>query len=498
MEATWLSVLPPLIAIGFALWTREVILSLLLGILSGALILSGFSLTEALGETFTTVFAQLADPEWNVPILAFLLLLGGLTALITESGGTEAFGRWAMTKVKTRVGAQLMTFFTGGLIFIDDYFNSLAVGQITRPITDRHGISRAKLAYLIDSTAAPICILVPLSSWGAYLLTLLAEPVQTYGVANDPLSAFVVMVPMNYYAIGALILLVMTVYLKINLKPMDRFEREAMRRDPTRAGEERSDTASQVSDLLLPILVLIVGTLFFILQTGGYLQGGVGIFEALENTNAAMSLAYAGTLAIVFAALLYIPRKRMAAKQFIPTFVKGMESMLIAVVILILAWSIGDIVDRLETGPYLATLAEAGLQAWLIPAVLFLLSGVMAFATGTSWGTFAIMIPIASSVVGSVQPEWVLPAIAAVLAGAVFGDHSSPISDTTVLSSAGAECDHIDHVRTQLPYALLAATASFVGYIVFGLTAQIWLGLIVSVALLVGFVWLAGRKLVDA
>ncbi len=172
--------------------------------------------------------------------------------------------------------------------------------------------------------------------------------------------------------------------------------------------------------------------------------------------------------------------------------------MLIAVVILILAWSIGDIVDRLETGPYLATLAEAGLQAWLIPAVLFLLSGVMAFATGTSWGTFAIMIPIASSVVGSVQPEWVLPAIAAVLAGAVFGDHSSPISDTTVLSSAGAECDHIDHVRTQLPYALLAATASFVGYIVFGLTAQIWLGLIVSVALLVGFVWLAGRKLADA
>lgn len=498
LEATWLSILPPLIAIGFALLTREVVLSLLLGILSGTFILSGFSVTQALENMFTTVYKQVADPEWNIPNLSFLLLLGGLTALVTTSGGTEAFGRWAISKVKTRVGAQMVTFLTGCVIFIDDYFNALAVGQIARPITDRHGVSRAKLAYLIDSTAAPICVIVPLSSWGAYILSLLVEPLKTYGVAADPLTAFVLMIPMNFYAILALILLVLTVWWRMDLKPMHRFEQEAIQKvKEADEDEEQKESEGKVMDLVLPILVLIVSTVFFILYTGGFFKGGVGIMEALGETNAVLSLAYAGVLSIVFTALLYIPRKRIAANQFVPTLFKGMESMLIAVVILILAWSIGDIVGQLETGPYLATIVESGLATWLVPAVIFFLSGVMAFATGTSWGTFAIMIPIGSAVVGSVQPEWVLPAIAAVLAGAVFGDHCSPISDTTILSSAGAECNHIDHVQTQLPYAILAAVVALIGYLVFGLTSSIWIGLVVSIVLLVAIVWMMRNKFSD-
>lgn len=496
MEATWWSIIPPLIAIGCALLTREVILSLLLGIFSGTLILSGFSVTQVLGETFGVIFNQVADPEWNVPNIVFLLLLGGLTALVSTSRGTEAFGRWALTKVKTRVGAQLVTFVTGCLIFIDDYFNSLAVGQVARPITDKHGVSRAKLAYIIDSTAAPICILMPLSSWGAYVLSLLVEPLRTYGGVADPLMAFLFMIPMNYYAILALILLVMTVWLKINLKPMDRFEHEAWRRVSTgkEADEAEEGPRGNVIDLVLPIVILIVGTVFFILYTGGWFQEDIGLMAALGEANAVLSLAYAGALSIAFGALLYIPRRRITGKQFVPTLLKGMESMLVAVIILVLAWSIGDIVGQLKTGEYLASIVESGFAVWLVPGMLFLLSGLMAFATGTSWGTFAIMIPIGAAIMGSVQPDGVLPSIAAVLAGAVFGDHCSPISDTTILSSAGAQCDHIDHVQTQLPYALLAAGAAFVGYVVFGLTSQVWIGLIASIGVLVGVVWFLYKK----
>lgn len=496
MEGTWLSIIPPLIAIGCALLTREVILSLLFGIFSGAFILSGFSLTQGLGETFVVIFNQMADPEWGVPLTVFLLLLGGLTSLVSVSGGAGAFGRWALKKVKTRAGAQLVTFVTGCIIFIDDYFNALAVGQVARPITDRQGVSRAKLAYIIDSTAAPICILMPLSSWGAYVLSLLVEPLRTYGGAEEPLTAFFLMIPMNFYAILALILLVMTVWLKIDLKPMDRYEQKALRRANNDEDGKDDEEASRgsVVDLVLPIVILIGGTMFFILYTGGWFQGDMGLMTALGEANAVLSLTYGGMLAIVFSALLYIPRQRITGKQFVPTLLKGMESMLMAVIILVLAWSIGDIVGQLKTGDFFASIVETGLATSLLPAVLFVLSGLMAFATGTSWGTFAIMIPIGSTVVGSVQPDWVLPAMAAVLAGAVFGDHCSPISDTTVLSSAGAQCDHIDHVQTQLPYALLAAGAALVGYVVFGITTQIWIGLVASIAVLAGVVWFLYRK----
>lgn len=482
---TWLSLLPPLIAIGAALLTREVILSLSLGIVSGSLILADFSVSKGLTDSFQVVFAQVADPDWAVPNIIFLLVLGGLTALVGASGGAEGFGRWAISKVKSRSGAQMVPFVSGCAVFIDDYFNCLAVGQIARPITDRQGVSRAKLAYILDSTAAPICILVPLSSWGAYLMSQIAKPIEQYDVGLTPMTAFISLIPANYYAIMALLLLLLTIWLRMDIGPMKKHEQKAMqqvRQDRV----ETEDPGNRAVDLVLPLAVLIGASLFFILQTGGYFTKNKDVVQALGDANVMISLLYAGVISVIFAAILYIPRKRVRAKDFLPTFSKGMESMLGAVVILILAWSIGEIVNKLGTGEYLAGLVKAAnLPVEVMPVALFVIAGTMAFATGTSWGTFAIMIPIGAAVAGQFSPDWVLPFIGAVLAGAVFGDHCSPISDTTILSSAGAQCEHIDHVRTQLPYALLAAGTAGVGYLVYGFSHQVWLGLAMSTVLLV-------------
>ncbi|GGA79150.1 Na+/H+ antiporter NhaC family protein [Ornithinibacillus halotolerans] len=499
MEATWWSIIPPLLAIGFAIATREVLLSLFIGIVSGCLILAGFSLTSGLPDTFQTIFASAADPEWNTPILAFALLLGGLTALLQKSGATERFGLWALSKVKSRRGAQLVTMFTGYAIFVDDYFNSLAVGQIARPITDKYGVSRAKLAYIIDSTAAPICVLIPLSSWGAYILSLIAEPIQTYGVGTDAFSAFLATIPANYYAITALLLVITIIWFKMDFSVMKKHEVKAQESMQAEAAattmEERPKIPfSSALDLLLPILTMILATLLFFLNSGGLFEGGVGLMDAAGNGNITTSLVYGVVLSIVVAGLLYLPRKKMKAKEFISTITKGMESMLGGVLILIFAWSLGDIIGRLETGEFLASFVQDSIPFWIIPAIIFVLSGLMAFATGTSWGTFAIMIPISAAIIGSTQPEWLLAAIGAVLAGAVFGDHSSPISDTTILSSLGADCDLMDHVTTQIPYAIVAAVASIVGYIAFGITSSVWLGLGVSILALIGILFFINKR----
>lgn len=485
MTETWLSLLPPLIAIGVALITREVILSLLLGIVSGSIILANFSITQGITNSFEIVYNQVADPEWAVPNIIFLLVLGGLTALITASGGADGFGRWTLRRVKTRTGAQMIPFASGCAVFIDDYFNCLAVGQIARPITDRKGISRAKLAYILDSTAAPICILVPLSSWGAYLLSQIAKPLEEYEVGLAPLTAFISLIPANYYAILALLMVVLILLLRFDFGPMRQMEKEAMKnqKDSDNVEEESKNHAI---DLVLPLGVLIGASLFFILQTGGYFSKEIGLMEALGEANVMVSLLYAGVISVIVAAILYLPRKRIQPKNFFPIFSKGMESMLGAVIILVLAWAISDIVKQLGTGAYLAGIVEATqLPLAIMPVIIFFIAGLMAFATGTSWGTFAIMIPIAATIAGQFSPEWILPFIGAVLAGAVFGDHCSPISDTTILSSAGAGCDHIDHVRTQLPYALLVAGISGIGYLIYGITHNVWIGLIAATILLV-------------
>lgn len=501
MEATWWSIIPPLLAITCAILTREVILSLLLGVVSGALILANFSVSAGLSDTFQTIFTQVADPEWTTPILIFALMLGGVTALLTKSGATERFGQWAISKVKSRVGAQLVTMFTGYAIFIDDYFNSLAVGQIARPITDSHGVSRSKLAYLIDSTGAPICVLIPLSSWGAYIFSLLADPIKTYGLGHSPVSAFFHVLPANYYAIGSLVLVFLIIWWKLDFPLMKKHEQqayeavEALRKEGKLKTISKKVPFTQALDLLLPILAMIIGTVLFFLNSGGYFSGQVSLMEASGEGNITLALVYGVVLSVVFAAFLYIPRKKLQAKEFISTFTKGMENMLGGAMILVLAWSIGDIVGRLETGQFLAALVEGNIPMWIIPGILFILGCIMSFATGTSWGTFAIMIPIGATVVGSTNPEWVLPAIGAVMAGAVFGDHCSPISDSTILSAIGAECELMDHVSTQIPYALTAAFTSFLGYIVFGLTSLVWLGLAVNLLALIGILMMLRRRL---
>ncbi|WP_172373335.1 Na+/H+ antiporter NhaC family protein [Sporosarcina jiandibaonis] len=497
MEATWWSIVPPLLAITCAILTREVIISLLLGVISGALILANFSLTGGLSDSFQTIFTQVADPEWTTPILIFALMLGGVTALLSKSGATEQFGVWAMSKVRTRVGAQLVTMVTGYAIFIDDYFNSLAVGQIARPITDSHGVSRSKLAYLIDSTGAPICVLIPLSSWGAYIFSLLAEPIKTYGLGHSPVSAFFSVLPANYYAIASLVLVFLIIWFRVDFPLMRKHEQRAA--DALRNEQKLKVVAIKVPftqslDLLLPILTMIIGTILFFLNSGGYFNSGVSLIEASGEGNITLSLVYGVVVSVVLAALLYIPRKKLKAKEFLSTFTKGMESMLGGAMILVLAWSIGDIVGRLETGQFLASLVEGNIPMWVIPGILFVLGCMMSFATGTSWGTFAIMIPIAATVVGSTNPEWILPAIGAVMAGAVFGDHCSPISDSTILSAIGAECELMDHVSTQIPYALTAAFTSLIGYIVFGLTSIVWLGLAVNILALVGILLILKRR----
>lgn len=497
MVGTWLSIIPPLLAIGFAIWTRKVFLALLIGIVSGSFIISNFSILDTSIHTLHTVGLQLADVEWNIPIILFVLLLGGLTSLLSNSGATMRFSNWALSRVRNRVAAQFVAFFTGIAIFIDDYFNSLAVGQIARPITDVHGVSRAKLAYIIDSTGAPICILIPLSSWGAFIFSLLIEPIETYNLGMEPFTAFLMIVPANYYAIMALLIGFLTIYWKLDFPLMRTHEEKAMQALATR-GEQKTvekTSFSDAADLLVPIFVLIASTIVFFLYSGGFFTTSIGLITSTGEGNIVTSLVYGGIFAIITAAILYVPKKKISAKLFIPVFFKGVGKMMTAVLILVLAWSVGAIIEQLETGVFLSGLIQDRVPLWIIPLILFLLACAMAFATGTSWGTFAIMIPIGVSIIGVIHPEWILPVVGAVLAGSVFGDHCSPISDSTILSSIGAECDLMDHVTTQLPYALTAAAASGVGYIVFGITSQVWLGLVVSTVVLLCILLIVKRKL---
>lgn len=497
MIGTWLSIIPPLLAISFAILTRKVYLSLFIGILSGAFIINQFSIQNSFIEIFQTIWSVISDVEWNVPILVFVLLLGGLTSLLSNSGATERFSVWALSRVKTRMAAQFVTVFTGIAIFIDDYFNSLAVGQIARPITDAHGISRSKLAYLIDSTGAPICILIPLSSWGAYVFSLLVHPINEYNLGIEPFTAFLMIVPANYYAIMALLIVFLTIYWQIDFRTMRQHEVKALQDMDHTLKEKAQKTIVPISnalDLMLPILTLVISTIIFFLYSGNYFSSNVSMIQATGDGDIVSSLVYGGLLSILVTALMYLPSKKLKLSTFIIVFFNGIWKMSGAALILVLAWSIGSIIENLETGAFLATLVEGNVPLWLLPVTLFILACIMAFATGTSWGTFAIMVPIAVSIIGVIHPEWILPAIGAVLAGSVFGDHCSPISDSTILSSVGAEANLMDHVTTQIPYALTAAAASSIGYIVFGITSNVFIGLGISVIVLVGFMFFLKQR----
>jgi tetracycline resistance efflux pump len=491
-----LSVLPPVVALSMAILTRRVLLSLGIGILLGALLLSDYSFLSGLNYIFGKVLALVVEDgalnTWNMSIIGFLLLLGMMTAILSLSGGTRAFGEWAQQKVKGNKGSQLLAAFLGVFIFVDDYFNSLAVGSISRPVTDRFGVSRAKLAYILDSTAAPMCIIMPASSWGAYIMTIIGGILVSHGMTElTPLGAYLELVPMNFYAIYALLMVFVMITLRLDIGPMQKHEQNKVSEidgDP-RAADLKDELDipqskhGRVGDLIVPIIVLVVATISAMMWTGGKALAADNhlftILGAFENTDVGMSLVYGGLSGLLIA-LLSVLRQHIPASDIAKTLWVGAKSMLGAILILFFAWTIGAIIKDMKTGVYLSSLVQGNIPVEYLPAILFILSGMMAFATGTSWGTFGIMLPIAGDIAGSTEIALMLPMLGAVLAGSVFGDHCSPISDTTILSSTGARCRHMDHVSTQLPYALLIAFVSFIGYVVLGMSDSLTLSLLAT------------------
>ncbi|WOG25696.1 Na+/H+ antiporter NhaC family protein [Endozoicomonas sp. 8E] len=506
-----LSLVAPAVAIILAILTRHVLFSLGAGILAGALLLTDFSA----GRTFSYLLNSFSGIFWDdglntgtVFILLFLVILGIITTLIDVSGGARAFGDWARQRVKSRQGSQLVTVLLGIIIFIDDYFNALAVGNIGRPMTDRQGVSRAKLAYLIDSTAAPVCVITPVSSWGAYIIALIGTILVAHEVTDvTAIGAFVSMVPMNLYAVFALALVFCTAAMDLNIGPMRIHERRARAgelydsRKGTPPGSSEAISSSEkgtVADLVIPVLSLVMATTASLIATGASALQEAGtpfsVLGAFENTNVVNSLIYGGLAGLLVTAVRMLSHN-LDASTWGKAVLEGTRSMLPAIYILVLAWVLVDIISSLETGKYLAHLVSSSkIDTGYLPLILFVVSGAMAFSTGTSWGTFGIMLPIAGDMAAAADIAMILPMLAAVLAGAVFGDHCSPISDTTILSSTGASCHHIDHVMTQLPYALSIAVVAMLGYLVMGLTDSSIMGFLASGA---GFILLvlAFRKM---
>ncbi|WP_417347830.1 Na+/H+ antiporter NhaC family protein [Ferrimonas sp.] len=506
-----LSILPPVAAIGLAIVTRRVLLSLGLGILLGIIMLADFAPSVVLSELTSRASGLVWDGDgfasWNLYTLGFLMTMGILMALISVSGGTRAFARWARRRIRDRRDAQLMTLFLGAVIFIDDYFNALLVGNVARPVTDQYGISREKLAYCIDSTSAPVCVVSPISTWGAYIMSLLAALLASHGLTEmTALSLFAQMIPFNLYALTALALLLCVVYFRLDIGPMAAAERRAQAGElwdaqkGTPAGEDlgleqaRSGTVLNLAGPLVLLVSLVVGLMLF---SGDMALEAVGepfaLIAALENADGAWSMATAGSITIVITALGMIAQG-VSPALIGRAIIKGMHSMLPAVYILLMAWSIAGVIADLETGKYLAGLASESLPQPLLPALVFLISAAAAFSTGTSYGTFAIMLPIAANMALALEPSLLVPALSAALAGGVFGDHCSPISDTTILSSTGSACHHMDHVATQLPYAVMAAGLALAGYLVLGFTGSVAAGLLISCLGLMVLVGLLRRR----
>jgi tetracycline resistance efflux pump len=495
---TWITILPPIVAIVLVILTRKVVLSLGAGVLAAAAIVAGYNPLETLRLAWAA-FSQIfwADGELNtyyIYILLFTLMLGMITSLILMSGGSQAFSDWAITKIRSRRGAQGLGAGLGLAIFIDDYFNALAVGQVARPVTDRHSVSRAKLAYLIDSTSAPVAVLAPFSSWGASIIGIMAPIIAASTLAVSDVQAFLGAAATNYYAMAAIALVLLAVALQVDFGPMRREERRAIEDgltyDPAEEipGELSEDLPvhepGAMRALIVPFVALVVGVLGGIIWTG-YAAGDPPSWAPLDilaNTDVTEALMYGGLLGLG-TALYYYARYTSENPKFGPHtlgrgILEGVKSMLPAVYILLLAWTLGSLIADLGTGEYLGGLVEAANIApqWLIP-VMFVMAGLMAFSTGTSWGSFGILLPIAGDIMNSLgDAEHLLPALGAVLAGAVFGDHCSPISDTTILSSTGAACNVITHVTTQLPYALVGAAAAILGYVALAITDSGWVG----------------------
>jgi Na+/H+ antiporter NhaC len=500
-----LTILPPVLAIVLVLVTKKVLLSLGSGVVASALLVAALDPLETVRlvwDAFAGIFWEEGGVNtYYVYILVFTLLLGIIAALIMMSGGTRAFSDWAVQRISTRRGAKILPAVLGIVIFIDDYFNALAVGQVARPVTDKHNVSRAKLAYIVDSTSAPVAVLAPFSSWGASIIGIMAPILAGSALVVSDVGAFLGAAAMNYYAIVAILMVWGTVLLHVEIGPMRTEERRAITAGRTYnpkeviPGELAEDLPvhhpGAKRALVVPFVLLVAGVMGGIAWTGYRGGGSWDVLSIFANTDVSSALLWGGLLGLA-AALYYYLRYTSANPKFgVGTlgtgFWEGIKSMLPAVSILLLAWMLGDLIGQLGTGEYLGSLVESANlpAAWLIP-LMFVLAGAMAFSTGTSWGSFGLLLPIAGQIMNSVEggAELLLPAFGAVLAGAVFGDHCSPISDTTILSSTGSGSNVITHVTTQLPYAVISAVIALLGYVAFAVTGNGVIGLVVTLALL--------------
>ena len=487
--STPMALAPPIIAIVLALVTKEVYSSLFIGVLSGALLYSNFDLIGAFNAIVNDGLIANVGDGWNAGILIFLVLLGIMVALVNAAGGSAAFGRWASKNVKTRAGAMLATFALGVLIFIDDYFNCLTVGSVMRPVTDGHKISRAKFAYIIDATAAPICMIAPISSWAAAVTSVVGS--------ENGLTYFINAIPYNFYSLLTIVMIIAMALMKFDYGPMALYERNAMNGDLF-SGEYMGENVDQevspkgkVIDLILPVLVLIGFCIVGMIYTGGFFDAEgdayMNIATAFANADASAGLAWGALIATIITVIYLVARRVITFKTAMDAIPKGFCAMVPAVIILVFAWTLGGITRGMLGADIFVKLAigsSAEALSSFLPAVIFLIAYGLAFATGTSWGTFGILLPIVITVFSGAG-EIMIIAMSACLAGAVCGDHCSPISDTTIMASAGAQCNHVNHVSTQLPYAITVAGVFTVAYILAGFIRNWMIVLPIAIVLMI-------------
>ena len=485
LVGTGWALLPPILAIGLALITKEVHSSLFAGIVVGALMYTKGNFHATLDTILQDGFLASLSDSGNMGIIMFLVILGVIVAMINKAGGSAAYGKWAVKTIKTRKGALLATFGLGCLIFIDDYFNCLTVGSVMKPLSDKFNISRAKLAYLIDATAAPVCIIAPISSWAA--------AVSGFVQGQNGLTIFIRAIPYNFYALFTIVMMFAIVAMNFDYSKMAIYEKNAIENGDLLTVHENLSSQDEeisqnhnghVADLIVPVIVLIICCLIGMIYTGGFFSG-TSFVDAFAGCDAALSLSLGSLVALIITIVYYCARRVLTFRECMDCVPEGFKQMVSPILVLTLAWSLKCMTDSLGLAPFVAGMVEKMPASWmaLIPAVLFVISCALGFASGTSWGTFGILIPIALAITAS-RPDMMIPVISACMAGGVCGDHCSPISDTTIMASAGSGCNHISHVETQLPYALTVLVISTISYVVVGFTKSAIPGLIVGVVLL--------------
>lgn len=491
---TFWALVPAIVAIVLALITKEVYSSLFIGIAMGALFFTGFNPVAAFEQIVNGGLIKVLSDSYNVGILIFLVVLGAMVALLNKSGGSKAFGEWAAKNIKSKTGALLATWFFGVLIFVDDYFNCLTVGSVMRPVTDKYKISRAKLAYIIDATAAPVCIIAPISSWAA--------AVTGFVEGEDGLGLFMKAIPFNYYAIMTMVFIVATSILGINFGKMKKCEDAAENGDlfyghqvvnrETSYHEEKILGPGKVIDLVIPIIMLVVLCVIGLIYSGGFYtpdnESYGNFIAAFSNADASVGLAMGSMLSLILTIIYYLAKRVLSFSDTMSSLTEGFKNMVPAILILTFAWTLKEMTDALGAKTFVNNVISGNLANFqvMIPAIIFLLGAFISFATGTSWGTFGILIPIVVTILKDYNYQLMIISISAAMAGSVFGDHCSPISDTTIMSSAGAQCEHLLHVSTQLLYAGYVAIVSFVCYVIAGVTMNPIIPLIVGVVVLLG------------